>query len=336
MFRFQHSEYLYLLILAPVLMLLFAGMLWWRQRRLNGLGDQRLIQAQLLGAINGRPVTRFVLLLIAFVALVVGWANLQKGAGTELVKNKGVDVIIALDVSKSMLARDLPPDRLSRARQLVLSLLDKLNNDRVGLITFAGRAYLQTPLTIDYGAVKLVLQQAAPDLVPTQGTVLSEAIELAMKSFSQRERKYKTLIILSDGEDHEENALQLARKAAASGVVIHTVGIGSPTGAPIFDPQTKSNKLDENGNPVISKLNEDELRSIAATGKGTYTLLQNADEAALKINRAIESMESRELGTVVFNNYTSYFQYFLLAALLAIVAESFLPRARRYLPKHTA
>lgn len=336
MFRFQHSTHLYLLALLPVLVLLFAGMLWWRQKKLKQLGDSRLIQSQLLGLIAGRPITRFVLLLVAFTAAVFGWANLQRGSGTDTVETKGVDVIIALDVSKSMLAKDLQPDRLTRARQLVLSLLDKFRNDRVGLIVFAGRAYLQVPLTIDYGAVKLMLQQARPELVPTQGTVIGEAIDLATQSFSQREKKYKALVVISDGEDHDEQAISKAEEAAGTGIIIHTVGVGSPEGAPIFDPQTKSNKLDEQGNPVISKLNETSLKSIAAGGRGTYTLLRNANDAASHIAASIDNMEARSMGTVVFNNYDSYFQYFLIAALLALVAESMIPAASRYLKNQQA
>lgn len=328
MFRFQHIDHLYFLALLPVLAILFAGMLVWRKNKLRKLGEQRLVTTQLLGFIPGRPVLRFILVLTAFALLVIGWANLQKASGPEEVQRKGVDVIVALDVSKSMLAKDIQPDRLSRARQLVMSIMDKLKNDRVGLIVFAGRAYLQVPLTIDYSAMKMMLQNVKPDLVPTQGTVISEAIQLAQQSFSQNEKKYKTLLIISDGEDHDERAESEARAAASAGIIIHTIGIGSPEGTTIFDPETNAVKLDEEGNPVVSRLNEQELKEIAAAGNGTYSLLRNADAVAGKLVNEIDGMEQKSLGAVVYSSYSSYFQYFLGIALVLLVAEWMLPGSK--------
>jgi len=328
MFRFQHIDHLYFLSLLPVLILLFIGVVVWRRNKLRKMGEQRLVSGQLLGFIPGRPLTKFILLTIAFAATVVGWANLQKGSGTEEVQRKGVDVIIALDVSKSMLATDMQPNRLTRAKQLVMSLIDKMTNDRVGLVVFAGRAYLQVPLTIDYAAMKMMLQNVKPDLVPTQGTVISEAIEMSTKSFSQKEKKYKSLIIISDGEDHDERAAEKAKESAETGIIIHTIGIGSPEGTTLFDPETKSVKLDEGGSPVISKLNEAELKTIAAEGRGTYSQLRNADEVATKLINEIDGMEQKSLGSVMFSSYSSYFQYFLAAAFLALLIEWLLPGSR--------
>ena len=328
MFRFQHIDHIYFLALLPVLVILFIGMIVWRKNKLKTIGEQRLISMQLLGFIPGRPTSKFILLLIAFTAAIAGWANLQKGSGTEEVQRKGVDVIIALDVSKSMLAKDIQPDRLTRAKQLVMSMIDKMKNDRVGLVVFAGRAYLQVPLTIDYSAMKMMLQNVKPDLVPTQGTVISEAIDMANQSFSQKEKKYKSLVIISDGEDHDENAVSKAKEAAEAGIIIHTVGIGSPEGTTLYDPETKSVKLDEQGNPVVSRLNEEELQTIAAAGKGTYSLLRNADDVATKLVDEIDGMEQKRLGAVVFNSYESYFQYFLAVAFIALVIEWFLPGSR--------
>lgn len=328
MFRFQHIDHLYFLALLPVLAILFAGMLVWRKNKLRKLGEQRLVTAQLLGFIPGRPMLRFMMVLVAFALLVIGWANLQKASGPEEIQRKGVDVIVALDVSKSMLAKDIQPDRLSRARQLVMSMMDKLKNDRVGLVVFAGRAYLQVPLTIDYSAMKMMLQNVKPDLVPTQGTVISEAIELAQQSFSQNEKKYKTLLIISDGEDHDERAESEARAAASAGIIIHTIGIGSPEGTTLFDPETNAVKLDEQGNPVVSRLNEQELKEIAAAGNGTYSLLRNADAVAGKLVNEIDGMEQKSLGAVVYSSYSSYFQYFLGIALVLLVAEWMLPGSK--------
>ena len=328
MFRFQHISNLYILGLLPLLVILFIGLVIWRKNKLKKLGEQRLVSEQLLGFIPGRPALKFILLAIGFTAAVFGWAKLQKGSGIENVQRKGVDVIIALDVSKSMLAKDIQPDRLTRAKQLILSMLDKMENDRVGLVVFAGRAYLQVPLTIDYSAMKMMLQNVKPDLVPTQGTVISEAVDLAIESFSQKEKKYKSLIIISDGEDHDENAVAKVKEAADAGILVHTVGIGSPEGTTLFDPETKSVKLDPNGNPVVSKLNEDELRSIASAGRGTYSLLRNTDDVATKLASEIDGMEQKSLGAVVFSSYTSYFQYFLAVAFIALLLEWLLPNSK--------
>lgn len=325
MFRFQHISYLFALGIVPVLIVLFVGMLYWRRNKLKKLGEEKLVNEQLRGYIPGRTTMRFVILAIAICAVIIGWANLQTGDKTEKVQRKGVDVIIALDVSKSMLARDIQPDRLTRAKQLVMRMMDKMQNDRVALIVFAGRPYLQVPLTVDYNTMKMMLQSTGPDMVPTQGTVIGEAVDMALASFSQKEKKYKSLIIISDGEDHDEHAIAKAKEAAEQGVIVHTVGIGSPQGATLYDPVTKSAKLDENGNPVVSKLNEDELRSIAAAGHGTYTLLSNSDDVANKLMDEVSGMEQKSLGAVVFTDYTSYFQYFLFTGLVLLLLEWMIP-----------
>jgi Ca-activated chloride channel family protein len=331
MLRFQHIDHLLSIALLPVLILLFIWMVLWRRKKLKKLGDERLINAQMGGYIPGRSTLKFVLLAFAFAAISIGWANLQKGDKMEKVQRKGVDVVVALDLSKSMLAKDIQPDRLTRAKQLVMRMMDKMQNDRIALVVFAGRAYLQVPLTIDYSAMKMMLQNVKPELIPTQGTVIGEAIDLSMKSFSQKERKYKSLVIISDGEGHEDNAEAMAKEAADQGVVIHTVGIGSPQGATLYDPETKSVKLDEAGNPVVSKLNEEELKGIARSGKGTYTLLRNTDDAAESIVASIDGMEQRTLKgvEVEYLNYNSYFQYFLIAGFLALLIECLLPGAAK-------
>lgn len=328
MLRFQHISHLLALGILPLLVLLFISMLYWRRRKLKKLGDERLINEQLRGFIPGRNTLRFIIACIAFVLITIGWANLQMGAKTEKAQRKGVDVIIALDVSKSMLAQDIQPDRLTRAKQLIQRMIDKMQNDRVALIVFAGRAYLQVPLTIDYSAMKMMLQNVKPELVPTQGTVIGDAIELSLKSFSQKEKKYKSLVIISDGEDHDEKALEKTREATESGIIVHTVGVGSPQGATLYDPATKAPKLDEQGAPVVTKLNENELKSIASAGSGTYTLLSNSDAAADKLVDEIDGMEQKSLGAVIFTDYTNYFQYFLLAGFILLVIEWLLPGAK--------
>lgn len=325
MLRFQHISHLFALVIIPVLILLFVWVLYWRKNKFKSLGDQRLLSSQMLGAIPGRITLKFILGALGLAAMIIGWANLQMGAKTEKAERKGIDVVIALDVSKSMLAKDIQPDRLTRSKQLIRSMMDKMSNDRIALVVFAGRSYLQVPLTTDYSAMSMMLQNVTPDYVPTQGTVISQAVDLATKSFSEKEKKYKSLIIISDGEDHDEAVAEKVRKAAEDGIIVHTVGVGSPDGSTIYDPATKSLKLDDNGEPVVSKLNEKELRSIASIGRGTYTLLGNTDKVAKKLVGELDGMEQKKLGSVVFEQYASYFQYFLLVGFALLFIEWFLP-----------
>jgi Ca-activated chloride channel family protein len=303
-------------------------MVYWRRNKLERLGTTKLVRQQILGFIPARQTLKFILLGVALICMIIGWANLQRGGKPETIERKGVDVMIALDVSKSMLAKDIQPDRLTRAKQLIGRMTDKMSSDRVGLVIFAGRSYLQVPLTIDYSALKLILQSVQPDMVPTQGTVIGDAVDLCTKSFSQKERKYKSIVLISDGEDHDEAAAEKVKQATEAGVIIHTVGIGSPQGATIYDPGTGADKLDQQGNPVVTKLNEEELKTIARSGNGTYTLLGNVDNAADKIIGEIDGMEQRNLGAVVYANYISYFQYFLFAALLLLLVEWLIPGAK--------
>lgn len=325
MFQFQHIDHLFALALLPLLVVLFVSVIYWRRRKLQKLGNEELVTGQIQGFVPGRNTTKFILLSVALFSIIVGWANLRMGDKSEKIERKGVDVVVALDVSKSMLANDVQPDRLTRAKQLIMRLTEKMKNDRLALVVFAGKSYLQVPLTIDYSSVKMLLQTVSPDMVPTQGTVIGDAIGLGMESFSTNERKYKSLVVISDGEDHDEKAVEAARAAAEEGVIIHTVGVGSPQGATLYDPETKSVKLDENGSPVVSKLNEEALKSIAAAGHGTYSHLQNTDEVAEKISSALEGMEQKNLGSMIYTDFTSYYQYFLFAGFLILFIEWLLP-----------
>lgn len=327
MFRFQNFEYLSLLVLVPIVIVLYIAYLRWRKSKINKLGDAALIKHLVTGRIAGRSTTRIVLLIAALFISIIGLANLQKGASTERAERKGVDVFFALDVSKSMLAKDVQPDRLTRAKQMITSMINQMSNDRVGLVVFAGKSYLQVPLTIDYSATKMLLETVSPDMIPTQGTVLADAINMANSSFSQKERKFKSIILISDGEDHDEKAIDAAKEAAKEGVIIHTIGIGSPQGSTIVDPATGEPKLDENGQPVVTRLNEEALKSLAEASGGTYTYLTNTKQAADKLVSLVDSMEGKSFGSVLFTDYNSYFQYFIAAALLLLIAEWLLPAA---------
>jgi len=329
MYRFQYPLYLYVLALVPLMVLLYVMSIYWRRRKLKSLGDEGLVRDQILGYIPGRATYKFILMVLALALGILGMANLQSGDKLEKVERKGVEVMIALDVSKSMLARDIQPDRLTRAKQLLMLMADKMQHDRVGLIVFAGKSYLQVPLTIDYAALKMMVQNVNTGMVPTQGTVIGDAVDMAMQSYPNNQPKHKALIIISDGEDHDANAVEKVKQAAEAGIIVHTVGIGSPQGATLYDPETNSVKLDDQGNPVLSKLNEAALANLAAEGHGNYHLLNNADDVATKLVNSLNSMEQKNLGSVVYADFTSYFQYFLALCLLAICWEWWLPGARK-------
>jgi Ca-activated chloride channel family protein len=329
MLRFQHSEYLWGLVLLLVLQAAFLGVSWWKRRSIRRMGDPALVEKLFTGYSRKLFVVKFLLIFLAFFFGVIGLANLQKGSRMEKITRKGVDVMIALDVSKSMLATDIQPDRLTRAKQLISKLMDKLDNDRVGLVVFAGNAYLQMPLTVDYSAAKMYLSTVSPDMIPTQGTAIGQAISTADEAFNKKERKHKALIIISDGEDHDASAVQKTKAAFENGAITNTIGIGSVNGSPLPDPETGGYKKDRQGNTVISKLNEEELKSIAAAGKGIYQHLDNnTDDVVNTLANKIDSMEQKEFGENIFTDYNSYFQYFIGICLALLLIEFFIPEVR--------
>ena len=312
---------------------MLAGLFFYRNRKrdaaIRTLGDELLVNALMPRYSKPLRLLKFGMILLALAIGFIGLANLQAGSRTEKVERKGIDVMIALDVSKSMLARDLSPNRLERAKQFVARLLEKLGNDRIGLILFAGRAYVSVPLTVDLSALKMNLAGASPSLVPTQGTVIGEAVSMARQSFNAKETKYKSIILISDGEDHDEGAADEVKKAVGEGIMINTVGIGSPEGSPIFDPETKENKRDDQGEEVISKLNEKELQDIASAGQGVYLRLGNTDAGADAIARQISTTEQKNFGDNIFTDYNSYYQYFIGISLLLILIEFFIPERKK-------
>jgi Ca-activated chloride channel family protein len=321
MLRFQHSEYLYALVLLIVIGLVFAGVLRWKRKAVRKIGDKHLVE-QLFSGYSPRLFSlKFWLLFFAFACIVTGAANLQMGSKMEKITRKGVDVIIALDVSKSMLAQDVQPSRLDRAKQLVNRLLDKMSNDRVGLVVFAGNAYLQMPLTVDYSAARMYLSSVNPGMLPTQGTSLDKAIDLCAHSFNEKERKHKAIIIVSDGESWDDDAIATAKKAHDDGIVINTVSVGTEQGAPIKDPQTGDYKKDAKGNIVITRMDDQLLRGIAATGHGLYQHLDNTDAVSDNLTHQLETMQKKEFGENIFTDYNSYFQYFLGIGLVLLLLE---------------
>ena len=327
MMRLEHPEYLWLLVILPILLLVYSINRWARNKRWKALGEDRLIKQLAPQMPRSKYLVKYLLLSLGFVLLIIGLANPQLGTKTETVKRQGVNVVIALDVSKSMLAEDMKPNRLERSKRMIDQLMDRLQNDRIGLILFAGNAYLQVPLTIDYSAVRLFLRNANTQTIPTQGTDIGAAIRLADQLFDADETKHKALIVITDGETHNESVMEDAKLAAEMGVVIHTIGVGSRKGAPIPVPARGGSfdfKKDNDGNVVLSKLDEETLRQIAARTDGEYFHLTGGRDQVTAISNELAGMEKVEMEERVFTDYEDQFQFFLIPAFLIFLLEGLL------------
>jgi tetratricopeptide (TPR) repeat protein len=324
MLQFQYVLLLAAFGIIPIIILMYLYARRKKKRAIKKIGDTQLVD-QLLKQYNSKSfIQKFLLATVAMAALVVALANLRKPSGAENVARAGIDVMLALDVSKSMLAQDVSPTRLDRAKQMLSRLIDKLGNDRVGIVIFAGKAYLQMPLTSDVAAAKMYLSSAGTESVPTQGTVIGDALKMCFASFNSKEKKYKAVVLVSDGEDHDENAESIAKEMSNEGVVIYTIGMGSPGGSAIFDPATGSSKLDNQGNIVISRLNEDALRAVAKNGNGGYMMYNNTEAVAATIANELGNLDKKAVKDDSLTNYTSYYQWFLALALLLLLVELFI------------
>lgn len=310
-----------------MVLLLFFFAQYRRKRAIERFGNPVLLASLIPLASRYKRTVKFFLLFFALGFLILGVANPQIGTKMEEVKREGVDIFIALDVSNSMKAEDIKPNRLESAKRQIALLLDKLQNDRIGLIVFAGDSYLQLPLTADYSAARLLLNAIDVDIVPIQGTAIGSAIRLAMKSFVEGEKKHKVIVVITDGENHEDDAVAAAQEAAEEGVVIHTIGMGSSLGAPIPIYQGRIQvgfKKDARGNAVITKLDEGVLREIAAAGKGIFVRATNQRDELEQVLNEITAMEKKEFGAKVFTDYEDRFQYVLLAAVVLLALECFI------------
>lgn len=329
MLRFEHPILLLALVLVPLMVLLYWGLVRWKKKTLARIGDPALVKQLIQGYSPSRFRGKFIMIIIAFILAAFGLANVQRADQVAQVNRQGVDVMIALDVSKSMLAEDIQPNRLQRAKLLVNKLIDELDNDRIGLVLFAGRAYLQMPLTSDHGAAKMYVNTASTASVPTQGTVIGEALQICNNAFDQQQKKFKAVILISDGEDHDEQAGAIAKKMAEDGVLLHTIGIGTSNGTQLIDPDTKELKMNADGTPVVTRLNEKELMDLATTGSGSYQLLADADAAVSRIMKEIEGMEKKTIKDNSLLNYRSYFPWLLGAAIALLIFELMYPERKK-------
>lgn len=275
--------------------------------------------------------TKIIFILIAIAFGILAAANLRKPTQSAITTGTGVDVMIMLDVSKSMLSQDVKPTRLDKAKQFINNLLPKLQNNRVGLILFAGQAYLQMPLTPDVSATKMFVANASADLVPVQGTVFSDAMTLANTSLNVKEKKYKTAVLISDGEDNDEAAEETAKELFNQGVVVHTIGIGSAEGSNIIEPGSNEPKKDMDGNIIVSRLNEQLLQKISSSTKGSYHRLESVNESANGVASQINAMESKGFTAGGNTDYVNYFPLLIALTLVLLVAEVFIPETRKVL-----
>ena len=337
MIRFAHSEYLFALTLLPVIAVLFIMVLYRKKKNLREFGNPDLVHQLIPFSSRYKQALKFFLLFAGLAFTILAVANPEIGTKFEEVKRAGVDIMIALDVSGSMKAEDIKPNRLESAKQEISQMLDKLQNDRVGLIIFGGESYLQLPLTTDYSAARLILSTIDVDAVPVPGTAIGSAIRLAMKSFVAGEQKHKVLVLITDGENHEDDAIAAAKEAHEEGIVIHTIGMGLPDGAPIpvvQDGRVVGYKKDAGGNTVVTKLDEQALTQIAETGGGKFIRASNQQNELDAILKEVESMEKKEFGAKVFTEYEDRFQIFLIAAFFVVLLEFFISeRQNRWLTK---
>jgi von Willebrand factor type A domain. len=323
LFRFANPAFLYLLLLLPVVILLYIINELRIRKALKRLGDSNLVGGLMPEMSRVRPLIKFVLQLIAFSAGVIMLSRPQFGSKIEDVKKQGVEVIIALDVSNSMLAEDIQPDRLTRAKQAISRLVDNLDNDKIGLIVFAGDAYIQIPITTDYLSAKMFLSAINPNIVPKQGTAIGAAINLGVKSFSPGEGKSKAMIIITDGENHEDDPVKDAEDASKAGIVIHTIGIGSTDGVPIpvIINGRKDYLKDADGNIVITKLDEEILKKIALSTNGNYVRASNSNIGLDEIYAQIKKMKKQDLESTMYTEYNDQFQIFAAIALFLLIVD---------------
>jgi Ca-activated chloride channel family protein len=324
MFRFQHQEYFILLLLVGLAVLLYIFYKIGRKRKIALLGKEELVKDLIPSYHPLLSKIKFGLLAAALFFGVLAMANLQKRGKIEKMTQKGIDIMLALDISNSMFAQDVKPSRLGKAKLFASKLMDKMSGNRIGLILFAGRSYVSVPLTSDVAALKMNLSLASPEMAPTQGTVMGDALQMSYESFNSKDAKHKAIVMISDGEAHEDKAIREAKKIGKKGIMLCTVGVGSAEGSNILLPSGEIKK-DRDGNEVLSKMNAKELKNVAESGQGIFVNLSNISGDVNKIANRLNQISKTNLGQSRLANYTSYFQYFLVLMLLLMLLEFFLP-----------
>jgi Ca-activated chloride channel family protein len=323
MFRFAHPEFLFLFLLIPLLIAVFIYANILKKRKLKNFGNPALLSGLMPNVSLVRPTVKFYIQIIAVFLLIFVLAQPQFGTKVENAKRKGIEVMIALDVSNSMMAQDVVPSRLENAKQVLSKLIDGMTDDKIGLVVFAGDAYTQLPITADYVSAKMFLSSISPQMVQRQGTAIGSAIDLAIKSFGPKTKTSRAIIVITDGENHEDDAVGAAKLAAENDIVVHVIGMGKTDGSPIPVPGTMSFWKDKDGNVVVSKLNEQMCKEIAIAGKGLYVHADNSNNALKVITAALDKMSKSDIKTTVFSEYSEQFQSFAMLALILLIVDFF-------------
>lgn len=332
MLRFEDPIYLWMLLIIPILVLVRFIVWQKRKRNLRKFGDPSLLKEMMPDVSKYRPTIKFCLLLSAITILIFMIARPQVGSKISHEKREGIEVLIALDISNSMLAQDVIPSRLEKSKLLIEDLVDHFTNDKVGLVVFAGDAFVQLPITNDYVSTKMFLQNINPSLITTQGTDLARAISLSQSCFTQREHIGRAIIVITDGEDHEGGALEAAREAYKKGINVFILGVGTSKGAPIPDGNGGYLK-DNSGQTVLSALNEQMCQQVAKAGNGVYIHVDNTSDAQERLNKELSKLQSGISDTVVYSEYNEQFQIFGIILLLLLIVETILLESRNPLFK---
>lgn len=328
MVQLDEKIYFYLLIIIPVIVILYLLVLIWKKRTQRKFADTALLKKLTPNYSTNKSALKLILLILSLGLLIVGLVNPKIGTKLETVKREGVDIVFAVDVSKSMLAEDIAPNRLEKAKRLVSEIINQLASDRIGIIAYAGQAYPQLPITTDYGAAKMFLQSMNTDMLTSQGTAIDQAIELASTYYDDAEQTNRVLFIISDGEDHSEGStIDAVEDAVDEGITIYTIGVGKAKGAPIPIKRNgilESLKKDSQGETVITRLNEDVLVDIAGEGNGQYIDGSNTNTAVEFIKEELLKMDKKEFEAKQFAEYKDQFQWFIGAALLLLFLDIFI------------
>lgn len=326
--QFQYPQAFWLLVLVAFFLLLFMLYQSWKRKSAKRMGDLSLVKAQSRSHSGVKSILKFLLVTIAFACGCIALANPRVPDKNSNEIRKGIDVVIAMDVSNSMKATDIAPDRLSRAKQFAAKLIDNLRDDRIGLVVFAAYAYAQMPLTFDHDAAKLYIAAADPANIAAQGTSISDAFDKSAILFGEESERFKSIVLITDGETHDENAVDKLNDLVSQGVMVNTIGIGSPEGSTIKD-SSGNIKTDASGQPVVSKLNEQILQQIAQTTNGIYVHLQSSEAAVKQVVNQYSQIERKALGDTSLYNYETYYSWLAAPMLLLLLAEIFLPDRKK-------
>lgn len=322
MFRFESPYFLYLLIIVPVLIVIFIISEYVKTKRIKKFGDPELMKSLMPNATRYRPAIKFSIVCLAMIFMILLIARPQFGTKTETVTKKGIEVVIALDISNSMMAQDVLPSRLDKSKNIISRLVDNFDNNKIGLVLFAGDAYTQLPITSDYVSAKMFLNNISPSLISRQGTAIGAALNLAMNSFTPQQGVGKSIIVITDGENHEGGVMEAVKAASDKGIQVNVLGVGSVDGAPIPVSSGSDYKKDNSGNIVVTKLNEQMCQDIARQGNGIYARVDNTNSAFRALEKQLDTLSKADIDTKVFSQYNEQFIPLVWIVLVLLVLEA--------------